>query len=151
MKPKFEFGDIVECTFTGVIECGVVTVRKRLFVQGVSGYVTTNKLYFTYNVVENDPAQYSENGRVYQKEESELMQLEPVVQETERANRKFVAPAVNQVDRFEANKMQAIQKAFDDAKNANQFYNPWAGTTTGIGSGIAPNDYHALSNAAKVY
>lgn len=149
MKPKFEFGDIVECVFAGQIEGEPVTVRKRLFVQGVSGYVTTNRLSFTYHVCENDPSQYSESGRVYQKEESELIELEPVVQATERANRKFVAPAVNQI--YQCEETKKLMSYIRDAQKQKSVPG-YHGTTWGsISSGTVQNDYSALSNAASIF
>ncbi len=129
-KPKFEFGDIVECCFNGVVEGVPVVVRKRLFVQGVSGYVTNAsiKLSFRYNVCENDVEKHSESGRVYTKEENELFELEPVVQEVERNNRAFVSPAINQIDQ-----MQQLKQIFSKAQKAQQAQNPW--TSAGLSSG----------------
>lgn len=145
-RPKFNFGDIVECEFSGAIEGVPVTVKKRLFVQGLSGYMSASKLYFNYNVCENDPAQYAEAGRVYQKEERELMELEPLIQEMERTNRKFVAPAVNQIDQ-----MEAVRRAFIEAQKANQLQNPWQPwQTASSGTSAGSPDYGAgLSNVSQ--
>jgi hypothetical protein len=138
-KPKFEFGDIVECCFNGVVEGVPVVVRKRLFVQGVSGYVTNAsiKLSFRYNVCENDVEKHSESGRVYTKEEHELTELEPVVQEVERNNRVFVAPAINQIDQ-----MQQLQQIFSQAKKAQQAHNPWTSAGLSSGSSAASSQAH---------
>ncbi len=143
MKPKFEFGDIVECCFNGVVEGVPVVVRKRLFVQGSSGYVTdaSKKLCFRYNVCENDVEKYSESGRVYTKEEGELIELEPVVQEVERNNRVFVAPAVNQIDQ-----MQQLQQMFSQAKAAQQAPNYWSSASISTSAGNSS----ALSNVKPI-
>lgn len=87
MPQKFQLGDVVECEFVGELEGVRCTVRKRLFVQGVS--LNTNLKApghtFTYTVCERNPLDAVEIGRHYIKNESDLIELEPVVQEIEKA------------------------------------------------------------------
>ena len=104
MKPKFNLGDIVECAFNGEVEGVVVVVRKRLFVSGMAASFGN----VSYTVCENDPSKPHVPGRSYSKTEGELIELEPVVQELERTNRKVVPqPAPSLQDHL--NRASAMQ------------------------------------------
>ncbi len=91
MKPKFNIGDIVECPFNGEVEGVPVVVRKRLFVLSVRLHsVQVSGVLFFYGLCDNDPFKFDSRGRQYDKTEAQMIELEPVVQEVERNNRKFI-------------------------------------------------------------
>ncbi len=134
MKPKFELGDIVECVFTGVVEGETVTVRKRLFVRCVKMYFNqmTRVVNFAYGVCENDPSKHFDEGRHYDKAESDLIELERVVQEVERNNR-VVKPAVT-VPQLDPSVVEAL-------RSMNSARQQW----TSDGTSVPQVDYRGLA------